>query len=450
MLLFLISLFILATIFRLVENKHLKNEQSTIDEQSYFDRKIQAEDKIWVISDIHYLSDDLHDQGEKFQFIKNTSAGKELDFSKERLEALVWQIEKERPKVLLVSGDLTLNGEKLSAEELAVYFERIMNKGTQVYVIPGNHDISNGWARKYNGTKAEKTAQVLPNEFTEIFSDAGYAEAFSKDSESLSYAVRPFDDVIIAMIDTNKYMNTASNSSPTTSGKVRKETYDWLNEIYSQAEKEKAKVIPIMHHNLIDHNSLVNQEFTIDDADLLQNYFLSQQATVIFSGHIHAQNIALIKKNSGTIYDIATGSFASLLDPIGEIRIKDQKLNYTKKQLLMDEWAKATNQSNPELLEYEAYSRSLFYEDGVNMAKHQLIQEGSINQKEQDEIASFIGHINVWYFGGSNHREEEVEAFKKDTGYQLLLKYPESFLSNYVDSILIEKSFNDTHLELSF
>ncbi|MHC5229125.1 metallophosphoesterase [Enterococcus sp. LJL99] len=422
--------------------------QTQIDKSSYFDRKMNEQDKIWIISDLHYLSHELHDQGEKFQFIKNTSAGKDLDFSKERLEALIWQIEQEKPKILLVSGDLTLNGEKLSAEELANYFERITKIGTQVYVIPGNHDISNGWARKYRGTKAENADQILPEEFAEIFSLAGYSEAFSRDSDSLSYAVRPFNDVIIVMIDTNKYMNTASSSSPATSGKVRKETYNWLNEIYSQAKKEDAVVIPVMHHNLIDHNSMVNQGFTIDDADSLQDYFLSKQANLIFSGHIHAQNIAEVKKDSETIYDIATGSFASLSNPIGEIEIKNQALSYTKKNLLMNDWAKATDQINPQLLDYEAYSTSLFYEDGVNMAKNQLIQEGWANQKEQDEIASFIGRINVWYFAGSKQRKKEFEAFKNEEGYQLLQKHQDSFLTKYVESILSEKNFNDSYLEV--
>lgn len=448
LLLFLICLFVLVSIFWFVKNEQPIKKQTEIDKSSYFGRKINEQDKIWVISDLHYLSDELHDQGEKFQFIKNTSAGKDLDFSKERFEALIWQIEQEKPEILLVSGDLTLNGEKLSAEELANYFERITKIETQVYVIPGNHDISNGWARKYSGAKAEKADQILPDEFAEIFSLAGYSEAFSRDSNSLSYAVRPFDDVIIAMIDTNKYMNTASSSSPATSGKVRKETYNWLNEIYSQAKKEDAVVIPVMHHNLINHNSMVNQGFTIDDADSLQEYFLSKQANVIFSGHIHAQNIAAIEKNSETIYDIVTGSFASLSNPIGEIKMKNQSLSYTKKHLLMNEWAETTEQSNPKLLDYEAYSTSLFYEDGVNMAKNQLIQEGWANQKEQDEITTFIGRINVWYFSGSNQRTKELETFKQERGYELLQNHSDSFLSKYVDSILSEKGFNDSYLEV--
>lgn len=37
-------------------------------------------DSIWIITDIHYLSPSLSDNGENFDYIKKTAAGKELDY----------------------------------------------------------------------------------------------------------------------------------------------------------------------------------------------------------------------------------------------------------------------------------------------------------------------------------------------------------------------------------
>src|SRR5690606_3157906 len=59
---------------------------------------LTKDDSIWVITDLHYLSPSLSDEGESFAFIKETSAGKELDYPAQRMEALIWQIEKECPK----------------------------------------------------------------------------------------------------------------------------------------------------------------------------------------------------------------------------------------------------------------------------------------------------------------------------------------------------------------
>lgn len=410
---------------------------------------ITKTDKLWVISDVHYLSDKLHDQGEQFQFIKKTSAGKDLDYPRERLEALLWQIEKERPKGLIVSGDLTLNGEKLSAEELAGYFKRAEELGTQVYVIPGNHDISDGWARRYKGDQMERTDQILPGEFADIFADMGYDQAFSRDDDSLSYAVRPFNDVMLVMIDTNKYINDVSGSSPQTSGKLRTKTYEWLETIFAQAKKEKAMVIPVMHHNLTDHNSQVNKGFTIDQAGNVQDFLFKHQMNLVLTGHIHTQDIASIVKGNQTIYDIATGSFATLSNPIGEISIEDKVLMYQKKQLLMDDWAQATDQKDPQLLDYSGYSQKLFNDDGIGMAYRQMYEEGWYDEKTADLVADFIGQMNVRYFDGEDYYDqEEMAAIEADEGYQLLKKQPDSFLLAYVESILIDQDVDDTHVEI--
>ncbi len=76
------------------------------------------------------------------------------------MEALVAQVEQERPKALLVSGDLTFNGEYQSFVDLANFFKQIESFGTKVLVEPGNHDIADGWARKFIGEQNYKTRQL--------------------------------------------------------------------------------------------------------------------------------------------------------------------------------------------------------------------------------------------------------------------------------------------------
>lgn len=444
-----ISILVIIGVFSWLIVRSNASKQLTHVDKSAPSQAITKNDKFWVISDVHYLSDKLHDQGEQFQFIKKTSAGKDLDYPRERLEALLWQIEKERPKGLIVSGDLTLNGEKLSAEELAGYFKRAEALGTQVYVIPGNHDIADGWARRYKEDKMERTDQILPGEFAEIFADMGYSEAFSRDDDSLSYAVRPFKNVMLVMIDTNKYINDVSGSSPQTSGKLRTKTYEWLETIFAQAKEEKAMVIPVMHHNLIDHNTQVNKGFTIDQADNVQDFLFKHRMSLVLTGHIHTQDIASVVKGKQTIYDIATGSFATLSNPIGEITIAKTILTYQKKQLLMDEWANETKQTDQRLLNYSSYSHALFNDDGIGMAHRQIYEEGWYDEKNADLVADFIGRMNVRYFEGLDYDDkQEMAKIEADEGYQLLKKQPDSFLLTYVDSILIDKDVDDTYVEI--
>ena len=44
-------------------------------QQSYAEAELTDQDKIWIITDLHYLSQDLFDDGEAFSYIEKTAAG---------------------------------------------------------------------------------------------------------------------------------------------------------------------------------------------------------------------------------------------------------------------------------------------------------------------------------------------------------------------------------------
>lgn len=407
--------------------------------------KLKSSDKIWVISDLHHLAAELFDDGSQFQFIKDTAAGKDLDYSQERLETLVWQVEKEQPKVLLVSGDLTLNGEKASAQELATYFQRIKELGTAVYVIPGNHDVASGWARKYTGDEATPVAQILPTDFAEIFAEMGYAEAFSRDENSLSYAVQPFSDLVFVMLDTNKYVNEKSKSRPQVSGRLRPETQGWFSEVVTQAQSAGALVIPVMHHNLMDHNTVVNKGFTIDEPEKIQQLFFEANLPLVLSGHIHAQSITTLKQEQQKIHEIVTSSFASLSNPIGEMTINKEQINYRRQTLQVEKWAAQQQLTDPRLLGYRDYSESLFYQDGEGMAYRTAYDEGWFDEVKTPIVADFVGRMNVRYFEGfySEDWTTSVAELKEEEGYLLLAAQPESFLTAYIQSMFLSENLED-------
>lgn len=445
----LISLVGLGSLFVILSDKFTDSPMSQVEVEPSLSL-VNQKDKIWVISDTHYLSDTLHDDGEKFEFIKKTAAGKDLDFPRERLEALIWQVQQERPKVLIVSGDLTLNGEYQSAKELADYFKEIEALGTAVYVIPGNHDIADGWAQSYQGKEVKRVKQILPGDFAELFAEMGYEEAISRDKDSLSYAVKPFEDLLLVMIDTNKYINDVSRSNPTTSGKLRPKTSDWLETVFTKASQEGLKVIPVMHHNLIHHNAKINQGFTIDKSEEVQEFFGKHGVEVVLTGHIHAQDIASIDYQGRKIYDIATGSFASLSNSIGELKLANNQLTYQRQPLKLTDWARETNQKDVRLLNYDNYSQELFRLDGEGMAHRQIYEENWYEEESAQVVAEFVGRMNNRYFDGFDYiaEESQLAAIKKEAGYQLLSQQPESFLLQYIETILADWDTNDVEVQL--
>lgn len=99
--------------------------------------------EIWVISDTHLIADNLHDNGQAFSQMQKTSQGKDLYYQETALSAFCRMANEKKPAAIVVTGDVTFNGERESAERFAKIFRSL--KDTKLLVIPGNHDIFDGW-----------------------------------------------------------------------------------------------------------------------------------------------------------------------------------------------------------------------------------------------------------------------------------------------------------------
>lgn len=399
---------------------------------------------LWIVSDIHYLSPELYDDGEAFQFIEKTAAGKDLHHSKEVMTAFTEQVKQDQPDGLIVSGDLTMNGEKLSAEELADFFQQMTEIGTHVYVIPGNHDINNGWARKFVGTEQEHISQIAPTAFTKLFAASGYNEASAKDPRSLSYKVALSPAIDLLMIDSNTYPMEASTSAPATGGYIKEDTYDWLFEQLRESADNGKIVIPILHHNLFAHNRYVTKGFVLDDDQRLIDMLLERDVRVAFSGHIHAQDIVTEVFDEQKLTEIVNGSFDITPNGYGVIKLSKDSLTYERRALDVNHWAQVTNQTDPELLDYSHYLDQLFFKDGASMAYRQLYETGMRDEAKMDTIADFVGELNNRFFKGEDwDSAREINQLKQTEGYHLLQETDNSFLIEYVDSILVDDNEAD-------
>jgi 3',5'-cyclic AMP phosphodiesterase CpdA len=77
----------------------------------------------WVISDTHLIADSLHDDGQAFSQMQKTSQGKDLYYQETALSAFVRMAEEKKPAAIIVTGDVTFNGERVSAERFAEIFK---------------------------------------------------------------------------------------------------------------------------------------------------------------------------------------------------------------------------------------------------------------------------------------------------------------------------------------
>ena len=81
--------------------------------------------KFILATDLHYLSAASHDDGQAFQTFVEHSDGKVTQYLPQLLEAFIDQVIEERPSALILSGDITMNGERVGHEELAEKLSRV-------------------------------------------------------------------------------------------------------------------------------------------------------------------------------------------------------------------------------------------------------------------------------------------------------------------------------------
>ena len=174
--------------------------------------KIKANKNVtfFIASDMHYLAKSLSDGGKAYKTFIETGDGKQLNYIEEIMNAFVVDIKNKKPDVLILSGDLTTNGEKASHIELAKKLKEVESSGTSVYVIPGNHDVFNPYARNFKGDKQYKTDYISDSDFSKIYADFGYNDAVLRDKNTLSYLSATSSDTWLLMLDTAKYEDNIS------------------------------------------------------------------------------------------------------------------------------------------------------------------------------------------------------------------------------------------------
>ena len=277
-----------------------------------------ARNRMVIISDMHLLSPELITPGSA---IDRADAGdtKMMAMSDEIMSAITDSIIEMEPAVVLLTGDLTHNGERLSHERMAWHLDRMKQHGIQPLVIPGNHDCNNPYARSYDGDKTMPTATVTREEFAQIYRDFGYGKTSVRDAASLSYCCEPIKGIVIIGIDSNMdEQNTLTSRGDSTDtyyngGRIKPETMQWVIEQATLARKQGKQVIAMMHHHLVPHfdnEDRLLTNYIVTRHDEAARQLLEAGIHTLFTGHLHVTDAATYHNSDGTdsLVEVATGS----------------------------------------------------------------------------------------------------------------------------------------------
>jgi 3',5'-cyclic AMP phosphodiesterase CpdA len=277
---------------------------------------------IVVGSDLHYFSPGLMTDTSSAAFKTYLASDRKMIVqSPELLHSFLDSVRARRPRVLLLTGDLTKDGEKQSHQELADSLATLRALGIKVYVIPGNHDVYNPETYSYTSSGATKVSNVTNLEFASIYHDCGFDQAISRDTASLSYVVEPVPGLWLFALDPTRWKDNIGASSETVGGRFLPATTSWIRKQLDLASASGKTVVGAMHHGIVEHFSgqstnAISKDYVVAGFDTLDTLFANHGLHVVFTGHFHANDITTRTLASGKlITDIETGSLVTSPSP---------------------------------------------------------------------------------------------------------------------------------------
>jgi len=238
--------------------------------------------------------------------------------SEEILDAALTDVKTQKPDFLMLSGDLTKDGEQVNHLLMAYKLSQVRDQGIKVLVIPGNHDIYNPDAVSYLSSPTTAVANVSPDSFKQIYEDCGYGDALYQDSSSLSYVSEPVQGLWVFALDSCEYSDNLANGSPTTAGRLSSATQTWVLSLLPVAKAKGKTVIGMMHHGIVEHfsgQSSLFSEYLISDYTTVGKTLADAGLKVIFTGHFHANDVSLADFSTSKLYDCETGSLVTTPSP---------------------------------------------------------------------------------------------------------------------------------------
>ena len=394
--------------------------------------------RIILMTDIHYLAQSLTDRGDMFQSMVEHGDGKLTNYVWEITDAALEEIKLLSPDALIISGDLSLQGEKKSHEELAKKLDEVEKAGITVLVIPGNHDINNPSASVYSGGDRYPAEPTSPEDFERIYKEFGYSEAGSRDANSLSYTYDLGPSMRLLMLDTCQY-----EPRNKVGGMIKTETYEWIKEQLKQAARDSVILLPVAHHNLLEESKVYADDCTIEHSEELMQMLEGENIPLFLSGHLHVQHF--MRNNDIGIYEVVTSSLSTPPCQYGVLDyMEDETFYYYTRKVNMEKWARKNKSTDENLLNFDTYSppvlKRIFYNQAYDAMKNSAEEEtGSIfvklTESEKQQMAKVYGDINAACYAGRAY--EVVKEAVKQPGYAMWKEYCyPSILYEYLEYII--------------
>lgn len=374
---------------------------------------------IAIVSDTHVMAESQFEMSE--EFMEYSSRGQKLLFLSEAIfKTMIDEMIEDKSDYLLLSGDLTDDGGRLSHELVASELRRYEKSGKKAFVIPGNHDINNR-SSIYTLEGKTETENISAQDFYSLYREFGYDEAILREENSLSYVADLDKNHRLIAIDCSFYEVNREDGyvDGRHSPNMTEDISQWCKAQVERAISEGKTPIGMIHFPTLPHlgefvyNTLGANESLVNGYESFSEMLLGAGLKYLFSGHMHSQDICKLEKDGKTLYDIETAALSNY--PLPVRHFKEYK-DYTDITTISLNSIKETyipafvSAEDKETLKTNLYQ---YAEDFVNDSMKAKI----MNKIDKDTLLAFFRQLGI------DRSTPEATALAEDVYNNMLLPF---------------------------
>lgn len=285
--------------------------------------------KLIFITDTHYFSPTLAD-GKEAYCLRSGSDQKCLLETGAIIDSAFEKIKNSDCDAVIISGDLTNDGEKVCHEEIRKKLQEL-SKFKKVFVITATHD----WCCDENPRRFENenvfcdVPTMKPEQLREFYFDFGPKQAKSEFITHLgtcSYAVDIGSNVrLLALNDDQNGKGRAG---------FKEDHFGWIDEQIKSANADGKVLVATEHHLLLPHIHplLTGGSTCVGDREYVASRLADAGLKYMFVGHSHIQHVdSFTTKNGNTLFEVNVGSLCGYPAPIVEAEIFENEIKLKTK-----------------------------------------------------------------------------------------------------------------------
>ncbi len=288
----------------------------------------------YQITDLHYYANEAIGSYGKFFELRCNNDQKSVAESGAIVDAAFKELADDKDnEIVIISGDVTYDGEKVSHDLLVKKLRKLKKAGKRIFLTFATHDFDNN-ARGYTEIGDFKLEEYTREELRALYNDFGWNEAIAEHVPSYSYAVKMHEGWRFLLLNDDGNGRSFCGYDET--------LVAWIKNQVKEANEAGEKVVAVTHHPMLPPGliyPLFSHRDMLGDYETVAPLFADLGIQYCFTGHTHMQSITRLETARGnSLYHINTGSICAYPAPYRKMTVTDDGIDVKTHNLKNFDW----------------------------------------------------------------------------------------------------------------